>query len=95
MKKIISIIIIVAVTIFYFSPSLYRKTQIEYNDCSSESKMPVRNLVINIPEPCKQGSLTIGKNDDILYAYLGEIKIINDGNDGNPIEIFIEYPGNY
>lgn len=69
---------------------------------NQNQKLPVRDiikqpkeLVINTttrPYKCNKGTLTISKDGTVLYSYLGEIQIINDGNDGNQIEVFIDYP---
>lgn len=47
------------------------------------------NLVINIPDPCKTGTLTVESESETLFEYAGEIEIINDGKDGKPISIMI------
>lgn len=47
------------------------------------------NLVINIPDQCKTGTLTVESESETLFEYAGEIEIINDGKDGKPISIMI------
>lgn len=52
-------------------------------------------LVISIPKPCHKGMLTVYGKGEVLYQYGGEIKIVNDGRNGEDIEIVIEYPDEY
>lgn len=40
------------------------------------------------------GTLTVYEKDSVAYAYQGEINIINDGSDGNNIEILIDIDEN-
>lgn len=40
------------------------------------------------------GSLTVYEKDSVVYAYQGEINIVNDGTDGNDIEILIDIDEN-
>lgn len=47
------------------------------------------NLVINIPDPCTTGTLTVESESETLFEYAGTIEIINDGKDGKPISIMI------
>lgn len=54
----------------------------------------VEPLVIDIPEPTQKGTVTVyDKDKEIVYNYQGDfIKIVNDGKDGEPIEIEINIP---
>ena len=40
------------------------------------------------------GALTVYERDCVVYAYQGEINIVNDGTDGNDIEILIDIDEN-
>lgn len=51
-----------------------------------------QSLIINTPEPCDIGTLTIKHQGETLYEYTGKISIINDGSNGEQINILIEYP---
>ncbi len=44
-------------------------------------------LVIEIPEPATEGSVTVYTPDGAVYGYFGEIEIISDGRDGSQIDI--------
>lgn len=51
-------------------------------------------LVINTAEPTTEGTLTLynGDSEEVLYQYLGDIEITNDGANGDNIEIVIHVP---
>ena len=49
-------------------------------------------LVIEIPEPCTSGKVTVYSGDKLVYEYSGEIMIRNDGKNGEEIEIQVQYP---
>lgn len=49
-------------------------------------------LEITIPEPCRTGTVTVYAQDQVIYQYDGEISIRNDGQNGEEIEIVVEYP---
>lgn len=57
-----------------------------------EQKEPPAPLEITIPEPCRTGTVTVYEQDQIIYQYGGEISIRNDGQNGEEIEIVVEYP---
>ena len=40
------------------------------------------------------GTLTVYEKNSVVYAYQGEINIVNDGTDGNDIEILIDIDKN-
>lgn len=49
-------------------------------------------LVVNTPWPCTTGNLTIYGQGVAQYKYGGEIQIVNDGKNGEEIQIVITYP---
>lgn len=54
------------------------------------SKPETKTLIINVPEQSTYGTVTVYDKGNISYQYTGDnIKIINSGRDGNPIEIEI------
>lgn len=57
-----------------------------------EQEEPPEPLEIMIPEPCRTGTVTVYAQDQIIYQYGGEISIRNDGQNGEEIEIVVEYP---
>lgn len=63
--------------------------------CATAQKAPkeqpeTKPLIINIPEQSTYGTVTVYDKGDVTYQYTGDnIKIINSGRDGNPIEIEI------
>ena len=57
-----------------------------------EQEEPPGPLEITIPEPCRTGTVTVYAQDQIIYQYGGEISIRNDGQNGEEIEIVVEYP---
>lgn len=73
---IITITLIITITIY----SCVTGQQAE------ETKEP-QPLIIEIPETEKEGSVTVYTSDGAVYGFYGDIKIINDGTDGNQITI--------
>lgn len=57
-----------------------------------EQEEPPEPLEITIPEPCRIGTVTVYTQDQVIYQYGGEISIRNDGQNGEEIEIVVEYP---
>lgn len=57
-----------------------------------EQEEPPAPLEITIPELCRTGTVTVYAQDQIIYQYGGEISIRNDGQNGEEIEIVVEYP---
>lgn len=53
----------------------------------------LRQFVINDPESCTVGSITVYENDgEVRNTYQGPIDILNDGKNGEEIEIVINLP---
>lgn len=51
------------------------------------------DIVIDVPEPCTEGHLTVFSDEGITYfQYSGDILIENDGKNGQPIQISIYVP---
>lgn len=63
--------------------------------CATAQKAPeeqpeTKTLIITVPEQSTYGTVTVYDKGNISYQYTGDnIKIINSGKDGNPIEIKI------
>lgn len=91
-KKVLCIILAVFIFITSITPifALFKESDLELIKDTVRTHQP-KELVINTVKPCTKGTLTISKNGNILYVYLGEIKIINDGSNGELIEIYIDY----
>ena len=49
-----------------------------------------RDIVIDIPEPCKTGVIEVYENGELDFGYEGTIDIVNDGKDGEPIRIVVD-----
>ena len=72
-------------------PTLYLAgTQKEIEQ--EEPPEPPEPPEITIPEPCRTGTVTVYAQDQVIYQYGGEISIRNDGQNGEEIEIVVEYP---
>ena len=52
-------------------------------------RQQAKPLVIEIPEPATEGSITIYTPDGAIYGYFGNIDIISDGRDGSQINIVL------
>ena len=59
---------------------------------AQEETQAAEPLVIEIPEPCTSGKVTVYSRDKLVYEYSGEIMIRNDGKNGEEIEIQVQYP---
>lgn len=80
MKKKLINVLIVAVMLVLFG-------------CQREEVEPVkqpRDIVIDIPEPCKTGVIEVYENGELDFGYEGTIDIVNDGKDGEPIRIVVD-----
>lgn len=58
----------------------------------AETVKAPKPLVIDIPEKCTTGIVTVYSGDQKLYEYSGKIVVGNDGSNGEPVEVTIEYP---
>ena len=47
-------------------------------------------IVIDVPIPSTYGTVTIYDMDDVIYSYQGEMQILNDGTNGQPIEVVVD-----
>lgn len=50
----------------------------------------VKNLEIEIPEVNDFGTVTVYDSDGVVYSYQGEVEILNDGTNGQPIEVVMD-----
>lgn len=50
----------------------------------------VKNLEIEIPDVNRFGTITVYDNDGMIYSYQGEIDILNDGTNGQPVEVVLD-----
>lgn len=74
---------------FYLNMQNSEETQ----TISTVKKVDTQPLIIDIPEVCNTGSLTVKDADENIYFnYNGVINIQNDGKDGEQIEIEIIVP---
>lgn len=49
-----------------------------------------RDLVINTAQPSDSGYIHVYENGEVIFSYSGQIDMINDGRNGNQIEIKVE-----
>ncbi len=60
--------------------------------CQQEDPEPAkqpRDIVIDIPEPCTRGTIEVYEDEELIFGYAGEIDIVNDGRDSEPIRIIV------
>ena len=50
----------------------------------------VKNLEIEIPEVNRFGTITVYDTNGVIYSYQGEIEILNDGTNGQPVEVVLD-----
>lgn len=89
-NKIYTIVSIVLPVIAVIVLLLYSKGKIEEVNGEYNNNQNVEQLVINTQEKNTKGMITVYINDEVDYAYYGEILIVNDGYDGNEIEIIVQ-----
>ena len=64
--------------------------EVSFSVSEQEQFTKTKDLVINIPEPCSEGTVTVVDNDGVEhFQYGGRISIRNDGLDGDPIKIYV------
>lgn len=51
-------------------------------------------IVIDVPTSSSYGTVTIYDFDDVIYSYKGEMQILNDGSNGQPIEVVVDVAEN-
>lgn len=56
---------------------------------TKQQKQVAEDLVIEIPEPCTEGTILITANGGV-YGFYGDISIKNDGRNGEQIEITLD-----
>ena len=63
------------------------------NEAKPKEKVKIEDLVINTPKKKTSGIVKFKDPDGAInYEYFGQIYINNDGTNGKPVEIVIEYP---
>ena len=87
-------IIIIVVGIFTTVLNNYLDHASEENQKKSveeyKQSQEAEDIVINIPEPCTEGYLTVFDSEGVTHSqYSGDILIENDGTNGRPIEIYV------
>lgn len=50
----------------------------------------VKNLEIEIPDVNRFGTITVYDTNGVIYSYQGEIEILNDGTNGQPVEVVLD-----
>lgn len=57
--------------------------------CGYEKKEYIdpKPIVVEIPEPCTEGRILVTKNGRCIFEYKGEIEMINDGRNGEEIDV--------
>lgn len=82
----IGLLVIIAV------PTVQNRGEDVQEENNEETVEDPKPLVIEIPEKCTTGIVTVCSGDQKLYEYSGKIIIGNDGSNGEPVEVMIEYP---
>lgn len=55
-----------------------------------QPNIKAKDLVIEIPEKNTSGVITIYDENKMMFSYMGEIDILNDGTNGEDINIVID-----
>lgn len=50
----------------------------------------VKDLEIEVPDVNHFGTITVYDIDGVIYSYQGEIEILNDGTNGQPVEVVLD-----
>ena len=88
---IVTLIILLAI-ILTVSFILFSSGKLEESKGNENEAPEPAPLVINTPDRCNTGMVTVYGNGKVLYQYAGDIIIKNDGRNGKRIEIVVEYP---
>lgn len=87
-KSIVGVLLVLCV-----GTLMLGKTMIAKETTQPEQTEQAEPLVIETVQPMTEGVLTIVDGEgSLFYQYQGEIRIISDGKNGQPIEIFITLP---
>ena len=54
----------------------------------------VKDLEIEVPDINHFGTITVYDIDEVIYSYQGEIEILNDGTNGQPVEVVLDIDEN-
>lgn len=84
--------ILVGVIVINFWASMFSVPMMIGSDkAKSESqKSNVKNLEIEVPDVNHFGTITVYDIDGVIYSYQGEVEILNDGTNGQPIEVVLD-----
>lgn len=82
-------LLILLISLFIFAGCGSNKEEQE----EAVDTVDLKPFVINDPESCTIGSITVYENDgEVRNTYQGPIDILNDGKNGEEIEIVINLP---
>lgn len=63
-----------------------------YTEEQGKNDFEPEPLEISETDPCDYGMVSVYDGDVLIYQYLGEIYIYNDGTNGKAIDVRIAYP---
>lgn len=86
--KVMAIIMIVCIAVV---PIICLVNTSGNKESKGEERAP-EPIEIEIPEPRAFGTVSVYNGYNLIYEYSGDIEIINDGKDGEEMEIRIAYP---
>lgn len=81
----------IALVVFASAFLIYAGTK-SYTEEQGETDFEPEPLEISETDPCDYGMVSVYDGDVLIYQYLGEIYIYNDGTNGKTIDVRIVYP---
>ena len=87
-RNILAALLCITASLHLFGCSTTKTAKTEHIHTEAEP------LVIDIQEPCTSGDLTIrDPQGNTYFQYTGAINIVNNGRNGEPIDISVTLPG--
>lgn len=81
----------IALVFFASAFVIYAGTK-SYTEEQGKNDFEPEPLEISETDPCDYGMVSVYDGDVLIYQYLGEIYIYNDGTNGKTIDVRIVYP---
>ena len=95
---IIGVSTLVVGVIFMIGMCIFSEWQlhraVDQHISNQKAETQKKEITINIKTPATYGIVTIYDNDDVIYACQGDMQILNDGTNGQPIEVVVDVTNN-
>lgn len=90
-KNLVKIIFISIIVLFFILTiyCLFKQNNIHDREIY-QPNLKAKDLVMEIPETSTSGVIAIYDENEIVFSYMGEIDIVNDGTNGEDINIVVD-----